>query len=150
MNSISSYNPSLCASPGLQEAYQSYSELQATPLSVSESQTQYLTHEGLTRKSILGEYQGNVTTRESLDMFQRKSFELEKSRSISISVDGDLNQQELKDIKKAIKGTLRIMTNLLYGGDMVKATAKAIEINESDTISGLGANSRYEKAVLVE
>jgi hypothetical protein len=65
-------------------------------------------------------------------------------------VSGDLNEQELKDIKKAIKGIDKIMTDLLYGGDMVKATAKASKIRDLDTISGLEANYRYEKEVIVE
>ena len=43
MNSISSYSPSLSASPGFQEAYQSYSELQAARLSVSESRSKDIT-----------------------------------------------------------------------------------------------------------
>jgi len=174
MTSIIPYSPAASsAPPTFREAYQSYAELQAARLSISEnqskditiftdegdkvtissnqqSQAQYLTYEGLSRRRVSGDYQGHAIIRESLAMFQGKSFEFENSRSISISVDGDLNEQELKDIKKAIKGIDRIMTDLLYGGDMVKATAKAIEIRELDNISGLEASYRYEKAVMVE
>ena len=63
---------------------------------------QYLTYEGLAKKRVSGDYQGHAITRENLAMFQGERFEFETSRSISISVDGDLNEQELKDIKKAI------------------------------------------------
>ena len=173
MNSITSYSPAPPGPSNFREAYQSYTELQAARISISETQSkditiftdegdkvtissneqsyaQYLTYEGLSRKRISGDYQGHAITKESFAMFKGERFEFETSRSISISVDGDLNEQELKDIKKAIKGIDKIMTDLLYGGDMVKAIAKAIEIKELDTISGLEANYRYEKEVMVE
>ena len=172
MNSISSYSPSLSASPGFQEAYQNYSELQAARLSVSESQskditiftdegdrvtissnqqsqTQYMTYEGLAKKRVSGEYQGHAITKESLAMFKGEIFESENSRSISISVEGDLNEQELKDIKKALKKIDKIMTNFLHGGD-VDAAVKSMEIGKLDTIAGLEANYRYEKSVILE
>jgi len=173
MNSITPYSFASPASSNFREAYQSYAELQVARLSISETQSkditiftdegdkvtissnqqshaQYLTYEGLARKRGSGDYQGYAIARKSLAMFQGERFEFENSSSISISVDGDLNKQELKDIKKAIKGIDKIMTDLLYGGDMVKAIAKAIEIRELDTISGLEANYQYEKEIMVE
>ena len=173
MNSISSYSPSLSASPGFQEAYQRYSELQATRLSVSESQskditiftdegdrvtissnqqnqTQYLTYEGLARKRFSGEYQDHAITKESLVMFKGGRFESENSRSISISVEGDLNEQELKDIKKALKKIDKIMTDFLHRGDMVDAAVKSMEMGKLDTIASLEVNYRYEKSVMLE
>ena len=173
MNSITSYSPSLSASPGFQEAYQSYSELQAARLSVSESQSkditiftdegdrvtissnqqsqvQYLTYEGLSKKRVSGEYQGHALTKESLAMFKGERFEFENSGSISISVEGDLNEQELKDIKEALKKIDKIMTDFLHRGDMVDAAVKSMEIGKLDTIAGLEANYRYEKSVILE
>jgi len=173
MNSISSYSPSLSASPGFQEAYQSYSELQAARLSVSESQskditiftdegdrvtissnqqcqTQHLTYEGLARKRFSGEYQGHAITKESLAMVKGERFESENSGSISISVEGDLNEQELKDIKRALKKIDKIMTDFLHRGDMVDAAVKSMEIGKLDTIASLEANYRYEKSAIFE
>ena len=125
MNSIIPYNPAPPGPSDFREAYQSYAELQAVRLSISEIQTkditiytdegdkitissneqshaQYLTYEGLARKRISGDYQGHTVRRETLAMFKGERFEFENSRSISISVDGDLDEQELKDIKQAI------------------------------------------------
>ena len=173
MNPISSYSPSLSASPGFQEAYQSYSELQVARLSVSESQSkditiftdegdrvtissnqqsqvQYLTYEGLAKKRVSGEYQGHALTKESLAMFEGEHFESEKNRSISISVEGDLNEQELKDIKEALKKIDKVMTEFLHGGDMVDAAVKSMEIGKLDTIASLEANYRYEKSAILE
>ena len=173
MNSITPYSSASPAPPDYREAYRSYAQLQAARISISEdlskditiftdegdkvtissnqqSHAQYLTYEGLSKKGISGDYQGYAITRESLAMFKGERFEFETSMGISVSVDGDLNEQELKDIKKAIKGIDKIMTDLLYGGDMLNAIAKAKEIKELDTISGLEANYRYEKQVMVE
>ena len=173
MNAISSYSPSFPTSPGFQEAYQSYSELQATRLSVSESQSkditiftdegdrvtissneqshaQYLTYEGLARKRVSSEYQGHALTKESLAMFKGERFEFENSRSISISVEGDLNEQELKDIKEALKKIDKVMTDFLHRGDMVDAAVKSMEIGKLDTIASLEANYRYEKSAILE
>ena len=173
MNSISSYNPTFPLSSSFSEEYQRYSELQATRVSVSESQNkditifteegdkvtlstdqqcqaQSLTYEGLKQSITSADFQGHSISEESLAMFRREAFESKISKNISISVDGDLNKQELKDIKKAIKGIDKIMRNLLYGGDIVDATAKAAEIGDLSTIAGFEANSRYEKSVVLE
>ena len=173
MNSITQYTPSSPVPADFRGAYQSYAELQAVRISVSEARSkditiftdegdkvtissnqqnrfQSLTYEGLAREKVSGDHQGHAITRESLAAFKGERFELESSRHISISVVGDLNEQELKDVRKAIKGIDKIMTDLLYGGNMIEAAAKATEIKNLDTISGLEANYRYEKMVMVE
>ena len=99
---------------------------------------------------VSGEYRGHEITKESLAMFKGGRFESEKSRSISISVENDLNEQELKDIKEALKKIDKIMTDFLHGGDMVDAAVKNMEIGKLDTIASLEANYRYEKSAILE
>ena len=97
-----------------------------------------------------GEYRGHALTKESLAMVEGERFESENSRSISISVEGDLNEQELKDIKEALKKIDKVMTDFLHRGDMVDAAVKSMEIGKLDTIAGLEANYRYEESVILE
>ncbi len=78
------------------------------------------------------------------------SFEYEKNGSFSISVEGDLDKQEMRDIKKAIKSIDKIMTNLLSGGDLSKAAKKAMKVVNLDSISGIAADYSYEKTISVE
>ena len=90
MTSIIPYSPAASSAPlAFREAYQSYAELQAARLSVSETQSkditiftdegdkvtissnqqsrvQYLTYEGLSRKRISGDYQNYAIIRENL------------------------------------------------------------------------------------
>ena len=78
------------------------------------------------------------------------NFEYEKNGSFSISVEGDLDKQELQDIKKAIKSIDKIMANLLSGGDLSKAAEKARKVVNLDSISGIAADYSYEKTISVE
>ena len=94
---------------------------------------------------------GNMTVdQRRYAMFRGEEFEFENSRYFSISVDGDLDEQELADIRKAIKAIDKIMTDILYGGDVAKGVGKAIELVSLDTISGIAADYGYEEAVSVE
>jgi len=115
-----------------------------------QNRIQHLTYEGLAKKRVSGEYQGHTITKERLAMFKGERFESENSRSISILVEGDLNEQELKDIKKALKKIDKVMTDFLHGGDMVDAAGKSMEIGKLDTIAGLEANYRYAKSAILE
>ena len=172
MDSISSYSPSLSAATGFPAAYESHSGLQTTRLSISESRSkditiftdegdrvtisskqqnriQYMTYESLARRRVSSEYQGRVLTKESLAMSKGERFESENSIRISITVDGDLNEQEQKDIKEALKQIDKVMTNFLHGGDMVNAAPKDMEMEKFDTIAGLEADYRFEKSVIL-
>lgn len=102
-------------------------------------------------------YQGNFTisenqaaVKEILSRIQRESFQLEESRNLIITVDGDLNAQELADIQKAINAIDGIMTDLLQGGSISDAMTEAAGIRDLESIASLEADYRYEKAVWVE
>ena len=87
---------------------------------------------------------------EMLTRIQGRNFQFEDSRNLTIEVDGHLNEQELANIKKAIEGIDEIMTDLLHGGDIAEAMTDAAGIRDLESIAGLEADYRYEKAVVIE
>jgi hypothetical protein len=82
--------------------------------------------------------------------FKDERLRSENSRHISIAVDGNLNKQEMKDVRKAIKRIDKIMTKILKGGDINKGLAKTLQLVNKDSISGIEVNYSYEKSILVE
>ena len=70
---------------------------------------------------------------------------------LSITVDGDLNEQELKDIKTALRQIDKIMTNMLYGGgDSNEISSSLSKLDNLESISGVEADYRYEMNVIIE
>lgn len=173
MNSISPYNSSFPASTGFQEVYQSYSELQAARLSVSESQTkditiyteegdrvtistedqntsQMLTYEGLQRSMSATEGSGFSQVKNTLAMFKGEEFQSQNYNSFSISIEGDLSKEEMKDITAALKDIDRVMTDFLNNGNLVNTAVKGLELDNLRTISGIEASYIREKFVVME
>jgi hypothetical protein len=67
-----------------------------------------------------------------------------------MTVKGDLNEEEMADIKKII-GQLDQIMNDLVSGDMKSVIPRAMGvIDNTDTISGLSAVLKYEQKVSVE
>jgi hypothetical protein len=94
--------------------------------------------------------ENQAVAREICARIQGKDFQFDDSRNLTIAVEGDLNKQELADIKKALAGIDEIMTDLLHGGNISEAMAEADEIRDLETIAGLEADYRFEKTVLLE
>ena len=115
-----------------------------------QSQAVYSTYEGISQYTVSATSENLAMENTELAMFEGEKFEYENTRNFSISVDGDLNEQELKAIKKAVKIIDKIMTDILYGKNIPEALAKAVEISNLSSIASLEANYQYEKTVLVE
>jgi hypothetical protein len=81
--------------------------------------------------------------------FHGETFGLEVSREYSIVVDGDLNEKELRDIRKAVRAIEKIMRDFL-SGDIAHAAAKAIKISQLESISSLDASLQFERSLSVE
>jgi len=81
---------------------------------------------------------------------QAENFLFEDSNCLSISLEGDLNEQELKDVKKAINRIDKILADLLYGGDIFKAATEAKKIEGLETIAGVEADYQFETAVTIK
>ncbi len=91
-----------------------------------------------------------AVTKEKLTMMQAEQFLFERSENLSVSVEGDLSEEELADIKEALKQIDDIMTDLLHGGDISEAADEIEEIRNLETLSSLEADYSYEKEVVVE
>ncbi len=93
----------------------------------------------------------SLFTGEEFIMKQQEKVEFEYMSDLSITVEGDLNEQELKDIKTALRQIDKIMTNMLYGGgDSNEISSSLSKLDNLESISGVEADYRYEMNVIIE
>ncbi len=69
--------------------------------------------------------------------------------SSSISVEGDLNKEELADISK-ILGKLEELSNDFLNGGNNDITADTLELGDMDSISGLDASIFHSESITIE
>jgi len=173
MNSINPYATTISQQPDFSTNSRIYNELLLTRIETSNQQHKditlvteegdrvtisssfqrqavYSTYEGISQYTVSATSENLGMEKNQLTMFEGETFDYENDRNFSISVDGDLNKQELKSIKKAVKTIDKIMTDILYGKHIPDGLAKAIEISNLGSIASLEANYQYEKTVLVE
>jgi hypothetical protein len=94
-------------------------------------------------------YDSFARTKGEFTLFQGESFDLNTNRELVISVDGDLNRQELKDIKKALRTIGKIMKGFL-SGDIGNSAAKAMKIGKLESISSLEASLQLEQNISLD
>ncbi len=94
--------------------------------------------------------ENQAMVKETLARLEAEMFSFNAGRDITLSVEGNLNEQELSDIKTALKGIDEIMTDLLNGGDISEAMSEAEDIKDLDTIAGLEADYKYERSISIE
>ena len=75
----------------------------------------------------------------SMEFFQQES---------TLAVEGDLNADEQRDIRQALKALRKMMQDFIEG-DLVPMLAKARKLQGLDTISGLEAQMSYESQWVV-
>jgi hypothetical protein len=73
----------------------------------------------------------------------------EWSRSFSLSIEGDLNRKELRDIRKAVR-TIEKVNRTLARGDADKAAEQAEKLQRLDTITSLDAELMRTRQVTLE
>jgi len=115
-----------------------------------QSQAFYSNYAGFSNERISGSFDSYAFNQYKTAPFQDEAFRYENGQHLSISVDGNLNEQERKDIRKAIKTIDKIMTKVLKGGDINKGLAKALRLVNRGSISAIEANYSYEKSIMVE
>jgi hypothetical protein len=92
------------------------------------------------------DYRGSLSG-ETLHMLIR-SFDYSASRDFFISVDGDLNPQELRDIRKAMRQINRIMRSFL-AGDLDRAMNKVLKLGNLESIASLEASLQFSRSVSI-
>jgi hypothetical protein len=78
---------------------------------------------------------------------QSVMFESSRSRSLSIEIDGDLNEAELEDIREAVS-TIGAMIDDFFSGDLKEMAKEAELLKELDSINSLEAAFSYERQAL--
>lgn len=71
--------------------------------------------------------------------------ETEFQQELGMTVEGDLNEQEQKDIKKAIKAMGRMMKDFM-SGDTAKMANRAFKVKGLESVAGLEVSLEYEKS----
>jgi len=126
MNSINPYATTISQQPDFSANSRIYNELLLTRIETSnqqnkditivtdegdrvtisssfQSQAVYSTYKGISQYTVSATSENLGMEKNQLTMFEGETFDYENDRNFSISVDGDLNKQELKSIKKAVK-----------------------------------------------
>ncbi|GEM_PF-1472421 len=75
-----------------------------------------------------------------------EAFSVSKASVFELSVEGDLNKQELKDIEKALK-TIEKLTTDFFSGNTDKAVDRASRIAKLDSIASFEAVLQYSKSL---
>jgi hypothetical protein len=94
-------------------------------------------------------YDSLASTKGDLASSKGEVFGFHASRELTISVEGDLNKQELKDIKKAMKGIERVMKDFL-SGNTGHAITDASKMGSLESISSIEASVQLEQSVYLE
>lgn len=72
----------------------------------------------------------------------------EQERSMTLTVEGDLNAQEMRDIRKVMK-TLKRMMNHFVNDRLKPMMANAKRLQNLETVAGLEVEMRYSRQTLV-
>jgi hypothetical protein len=81
---------------------------------------------------------------EQLVTLESESLELADSRTMTLTIQGDLNKKERADIKKALVQIDRIMMRQLRGEDVLKGVKRAQKVLGLETIAGIEADYSYQ------
>jgi len=98
--------------------------------------------------ALYGTYQRTGVSGNNLSYQQSEVTAALYEREMTFTVEGDLNQDERRDIFKALK-TLDRMMHRFNEGQLKPALAGANKLQRLETIAGLDASMSYEKQVLV-
>lgn len=80
---------------------------------------------------------------------QEEIFIEEHTSNFSITVEGDLSDQEIKDIQKVLKSIDKIMQHHLYGKDVPPGMLKSMDARGFDTIAGIEADYQYKDTMML-
>jgi hypothetical protein len=142
-----------------QKATDSSASIQATQIKVSQSQTAditIVTAEGDTvtlssSKSAdlsVATYNAQGQVGGSSGTISGTSAQLHRTNAFSITVDGDLNKEELKDIRTAIRTIQKAASDVLKGHEE-KAAARTAKLSDLDQIASIDADLEFNREVSV-
>ncbi|MCD6535082.1 MAG: hypothetical protein J7L25_13555 [Deltaproteobacteria bacterium] len=77
-------------------------------------------------------------------------FSYSQETQFPLSIEGDLSEQERKDIREALEIIDKLMMDTLQGGDLLKAAQDAAKILELESIDTVDADYRYQSLITIE
>ena len=83
-------------------------------------------------------------------MVAQQSIALEREQSFTVTVEGDLSDQELEDIKTALQKIDSLMTDILYAGDFSEAAETTSELRGLESLAGIEATYQYATDIAVQ
>jgi len=116
----------------------------------SEDQIYYSNYQGQSRDVQAFGFQNAAAVQMQSVAVKQETIEIDSQRAFTITVEGDLSDQELEDIKSALQKIDTLMTDILYENDFSEVAATTAELRELDSLAGIKADYQYEKAVLVQ
>ena len=113
----------------------------------SEDQLLYANYLGQSNQSQALDIQNVAVVQMQSATVRQETIEIDRQRTLTIMVEGDLSDQELADIKTALQKIDTLMTDILYHGDDSEVQATTDELRELGSLSGIEAAYQYEKTV---
>ena len=77
-------------------------------------------------------------------------FAFSQESRFSLTVEGDLNEQERKDLREALERLDKLMMDTLQGDDLLHGAQEAAEIIGLETIAAVDADYRYQSLISIE
>ena len=100
----------------------------------SQQEASYLTYSSLVRRG------------SEMTQIQGKSYSMEVNQDLSITIEGDLNEEEIQDIQESIKAIDKIMQATI-SGNTDQALIMSQSVSYMDTISSFSANLEIETGI---
>lgn len=150
------YSRPTCAKPAVEQPSTSGSTAQSTAVNMSQSRSSDITL--VTAEGDTVTLSASQTKEISFETYSSKgqstdsdavvSAEVRKSSEFSMTIDGDLNREELKDIRKAIRTLFKAERDILKGHDE-RATERTTKLAELDQIASIDAKMEFRQTVSV-
>jgi hypothetical protein len=144
-----------CGKPAAEQPSASGSTAQATAVNLSQSRSSDITL--VTAEGDTVTLSASQTMEMSFETYSSKgvagsaagvSAEVRQSREFSLTIDGDLNREELKDIRKAIRTLVKAERDVLKGHEE-RATERTARLQDLDQLISIDARMEFRQAVSV-
>jgi hypothetical protein len=94
-------------------------------------------------------YDGLVRTNGAATRLQWRELSLSSGNELSLTVEGDLSAEELKDLEKALKSIEKMVRDFI-AGDMNHAMTTGLNPEDRGSLSSLEASLSFERVVFLE
>lgn len=111
---------------------------------------QAASYDSLYQKSSLVNGEKGELMQQQIAQSHSDLFAYSQESQLSLSVEGDLNEQERQDIREALERIDKLMMETLQGGDLIQGAQDAVEIIALESIATVDADYRYQSVVTIE